>query len=103
MVELITQKREGIAEHCRRLDVRRLEVFGSAALGTFDPETSDLDFIVEFNDCEEPDLFVRYFDLNNSLDALFGRKVDLLTARSIHKPRLRANIEKEKESVYAVP
>jgi uncharacterized protein len=34
---------------CRRFHVRRLDVFGSAARGDFDPEHSDVDFIVEFD------------------------------------------------------
>ena len=46
----IADKREELAELCRRYDVARLEVFGSAARGTnFDPETSDADFLVEFD------------------------------------------------------
>jgi predicted nucleotidyltransferase len=102
MIDLITQKKDEIAAHCRRLDVRRLEVFGSAARGTFDPETSDLDFIVEFDDWENIERADRYFDLADSLAVLFSKKVDLLTSRSIRKPRLKANIEKEKEVVYAV-
>lgn len=35
---------------CRRFGVRRLDVFGSASRGTdFDPEHSDVDFLVEFD------------------------------------------------------
>ena len=46
----IADKREELAELCRQYDVARLEVFGSAARGTdFDPETSDADFLVEFD------------------------------------------------------
>ena len=98
MVELITQKREGIAEHCRRLDVRRLEVFGSAARGTFDPETSDLDFLYEFEG--EENYLHRFLDLAESLESLLGKKVDLLNYRSIRNPYFRASIERDKELVY---
>ena len=48
MIALIAEKKDRIAEHCRRLNVKRLEVFGSAARGDFDPEKSDIDFLVEF-------------------------------------------------------
>jgi len=44
MIEMIKDKREAVAEHCRRLNVRRFDVFGSAARGDFNPETSDLIF-----------------------------------------------------------
>ena len=46
----IADKREELAELCRRYGVARLEVFGSAARGVdFDPEASDADFLVEFD------------------------------------------------------
>lgn len=42
MHPLITAQHSAIANICRRYQVRRLEVFGSAARGTdFDPERSD--------------------------------------------------------------
>ena len=46
MIELIEQRRSAIAELCRRYGVQRLDVFGSAVSGRFDPKTSDLDFLV---------------------------------------------------------
>ncbi len=50
MHNAIADKREELAALCRRYDVVRLEVFGSAARGTdFDPATSDADFLVEFD------------------------------------------------------
>ena len=47
---MIKEKREAVAEHCRRLNVRRLDVFGSAANGSFDPAKSDIDFLVEMDE-----------------------------------------------------
>ena len=38
--------RRELARLCTRFAVRRLELFGSAAAGTFDSERSDLDFLV---------------------------------------------------------
>jgi len=103
MIEIIHKKREAVAEHCRRLNVRRLDVFGSAANGTFDEDKSDIDFLVEFGEHEHINLFDRYFDLADSLEALFNRKVDLVTAEgAAKKPRFQANVEAEKEAVYAL-
>ena len=48
MIDLIERHRDELADLCRRHHVRTLEVFGSAADGTFNPATSDLDFLVEF-------------------------------------------------------
>lgn len=55
MIPELAQRREELAELCRRFGVRRLEVFGSAATGAFDAE-SDFDFLVEFDRSD------RYFD-----------------------------------------
>ena len=100
MIEVIKEKREAVAEHCRRLNVRRLDVFGSAARGNFDEEKSDIDFLVEFGEHENINLFDRYFDLAGSLEALFNRKVDLVTARPFENPYFRASVEASKEPVY---
>ena len=99
MIPIVQEKQAEIAGLCRRLDVRRLELFGSAARGTFDPGTSDLDFLYELAGGE--DYHRRFFDLADSLEALFGRKVDLLNLKYVRNPYLRASIEKDKEPVYA--
>jgi len=60
-----------LAVLCRRFGVRRLDLFGSAATGAFDPGSSDVDMLVEFDD-EPTRLFDRYFGLKESLhDELF--------------------------------
>jgi len=50
MQDVITEKREEIAELCRLYHVRRLSVFGSAVRDDFDPAKSDVDVIAEFDD-----------------------------------------------------
>ena len=50
MVSAIAQYRDELEELCRRYHVRRLELFGSAASGEFNPEHSDLDFLVMLED-----------------------------------------------------
>jgi hypothetical protein len=96
----ILDKREELAELCRRFRVQRLEVFGSAATDRFDPELSDIDFLAEF----EPaggDLFHRFFGLIEELERLFHRPVDLLTPRSIRNKYLLASINRTRSTVYA--
>lgn len=86
---------------CRRFHVRRLEIFGSAARGDFDPMRSDVDFVVEF----ERDMRVKaldaYFGLKDALETLFGRPVDLVMSGAIENPYLRRNIDQSRETVYA--
>ncbi|MBV8575147.1 MAG: nucleotidyltransferase domain-containing protein [Acetobacteraceae bacterium] len=63
MIDEIEQYREKLRALCRCFHVRRLDLFGSAARGDFDPERSDVDFLVEF-DREDPDALSlkTYFD-----------------------------------------
>ena len=44
---LMQAKLQPLRELCERYGVERLELFGSAARGEFDPANSDLDFIVQ--------------------------------------------------------
>ena len=78
MHPVIDQHRDALAELCRRHHVARLDVFGSAATGDFDPQRSDIDLLVEFADVPEAKTFRAYFALLADLEALFGRPVDLV-------------------------
>src|SRR5688572_15246852 len=48
MLPMIEQHRVEVESLCRQHHVGRLELFGSAATGDFNPASSDLDFLVEF-------------------------------------------------------
>lgn len=48
MKRRIEEERDQLAKLCRQHGVRRLALFGSALGEDFDPERSDLDFLVEF-------------------------------------------------------
>ncbi len=82
----VEQKRIELQSLCRRFGVARLDVFGSAARAAdFDAETSDVDFLVEF---EPPDDgLVRYLDFRDELQALFGRSVDLVDRKDVETSR----------------
>jgi uncharacterized protein len=97
---VLDENRIGLAEACRRFGVRRLEVFGSAARGDFDPEKSDLDFIVSFADKTPGTYADRYFDFAAAVERLLGRRIDLLTERSIRNPFFRREVEAAREIVY---
>src|SRR5437764_15303709 len=94
--EIVERNRPAIAELCRRLGVRRLDLFGSAATGRFDPERSDLDFLVEFDESRTFGLNGSYFRFHGALEELFQKKVDLVTADTIENPYLRRQIDAEK-------
>ena len=75
MHQLIEDKRQELNRLCRRFKVRRLDLFGSAAEGTFDPAKSDLDFLVEFLSLASGEHYESYFGLLEGLEALFRRPV----------------------------
>jgi len=101
MNEHIEQQREQIAELCRQFHVRRLALFGSALDGDFDPERSDLDFVVEFETLPPGTYADTYFGLISALECLFGRKVDLVEPESVRNPYFRQEIEAHQETLYA--
>lgn len=97
---IIDEHRRSLAEQCRRFGVRRLEVFGSATRGDFDPTKSDFDFIVSFSDRTPGTYADRYLDFAAAVERLLGRKIDLLTERSIRNPYFRSEVEAARQIVY---
>jgi predicted nucleotidyltransferase len=101
MQEFITARREEIAEVCRRHHVRSLSVFGSAVRDDFDPERSDVDIIVEFENFPMEEYLDNKSALYDELSARFGRKVDLLTWKSLKNPVIRQDVEATHVTLYA--
>ena len=101
MEPIIESKRAAIADLCRRYEVRRLDVFGSAATGAFDSQRSDVDLLVEFQPDGNITALDAYFGLKESLEALFGRPVDLVVAAAVANPYLRSSIERTRRTLYA--
>jgi len=98
----IVEKRSELEGLCRRLGVRRLEVFGSAATGGFKHGESDLDFLVEFEPQATGAGYAdSYFTLMESLEQLFGRTIDLVVDSAIKNPYFRESVERNKALVYA--
>lgn len=87
-------------ELCRRFGVARLELFGSATTGAFDPGRSDLDFLVDFG-AGQSDLFSRYFGLKEALEALYCRPVDLLIPQAMVNPYFIEAVNNTRQLVYA--
>jgi len=73
----------------RQLGVRELVLFGSYARGDENP-SSDVDFVVDLTQKS----FDRYMDLKELLEAVLGRRVDLVLKNAL-KPRLRESILRE--------
>lgn len=97
----IAEKREELSALCRRYDVARLEVFGSAARGVdFDPAKSDADFLVEFRSDSQLPPLEQFFGLADALERLLGRPVDLVKRSTVKNPYILAAIDRSREVVY---
>jgi predicted nucleotidyltransferase len=71
-----------IAEFCRRHRICKLALFGSVLRDDFGPE-SDVDVLVEFEPGCTPGF--AFFELQEELSALIGRRVDLHTPGSLSR------------------
>jgi len=83
---------------CKEYGVSRLEVFGSAVTEAFDPERSDVDFLVEYS--EDFD-YGRFLDLKDDLEALLGREIQLISGKYLRNPYFIHAIETTKVPLYA--
>jgi predicted nucleotidyltransferase len=77
-------------ELAQRFGVKQLSLFGSAARDQL-RDDSDVDVLVEF---EGDATYEGYFKLQDYLEALLGRSVDLVTERGL-KPRARKHVQKD--------
>jgi predicted nucleotidyltransferase len=100
MNAVLTDHAREIANLCRKYQVLRLEAFGSVVRNDFDPTSSDVDLIAAFSSPRESGYADRYMDFVQSLEALLGHKVDLLTPGAIHNTRLAEAIKREAVSIY---
>ena len=89
---------EQVAEVCRRHHVCELAVFGSAARGDARPD-SDIDVLIDFAPSARIG-FIALSRLNRDLEALFGRRVDVVTKRGLNA-RIRDRVLAEAEVVFA--
>ena len=99
MIDIVSRNTEEIAALCRQFSIQRLDVFGSAVTGTFDQETSDLDFIVDLGEYE-PHVADRFLDFADALEKLLGYRVDLITEQSITSPYFQRSVNAAREWVY---
>jgi len=101
MIEAMDQQRHAVAALCQSTGALRLAAFGSAVRDDFDPEHSDLDFLVAFDDLPPARYADAYFALKAGLEALFGRPVDLITDSSLANPVFRKQVRAEAGTLYA--
>jgi predicted nucleotidyltransferase len=97
----VSDKMPQIIALCKKYRVASMYLFGSAAIGDFNAN-SDIDFLVSFHDnvtlAEYAD---NYFDLLFEIEDMFGRKVDMVTEKSLSNPYFIRSVEQTKKLIYA--
>jgi predicted nucleotidyltransferase len=87
LASMVQFDRTRLAEICRRHDVTKLRMFGSASRGEEGPE-SDIDLVADFASAKG---FFELFRLEDDLETFFGRPVDVVTEPGL-SPFLREPI-----------
>ena len=88
-----------IEEFCRRWQVAELALFGSILTDDFGPD-SDIDILVTFADEASWSIF-DLASMQEELEQLFGRPVDLIEKDAIRNPFRRHHILANKRDIYA--
>ena len=101
MTPLVADRSEEIAALCRKHQVRRLDLFGSAATGDFDPVSSDLDFLVTFLPEANATYVGVYHRLYTDLCDLFAQPVGLVIETNFRNPYYRHLIDQTRLAVYS--
>lgn len=99
-MEFLRQFESDIQNLCAALQIKKLHAFGSVTTNRFGPE-SDVDFLVDLGELEPGQYADRYFELAEKLEGMLGRKVDLVTERSLENPYFIQSIEQTKQLLYA--
>jgi len=98
-MRVVEKNMKKIRALCNKHKVSSLFVFGSILTERFN-QTSDIDFIVDFNNVDLYDYADNYFSLKNSLEKLLNRPIDLLEESAIKNPYLKKSINSSKQLIY---
>jgi predicted nucleotidyltransferase len=98
---LLDNQQPQISALCHKYGVKKLELFGSAARGDYNRASSDFDFFVEFLSYDSPTIVDQWFGLQEDLEQLLGRKVDLVSRRAATNPYFLQMANRHAVTLYA--
>ena len=108
MVDVVQNNLDKIINTCRQHYVQTLYLFGSAARENDFTENSDLDFLVCFetlpaNTLDDIQFLVNNYDsLQEKLEDITNRKVDLIKEENIKNRFLKYFINKDRLLIYGL-
>ena len=101
MHPLIVHNLDQIRRLCEEFGVERLEVFGSINTPDFDPDRSDVDFLVTYPEGYSFGPWMRrYFQLEERLAETLDRKVDLVQSTALQRERFRRLADQTRQEVF---
>lgn len=100
-MNIIINNLQHILDICRMHKVKSLAVFGSILTDRFN-EHSDVDLLIDFEptDPDKFDYVSNFFDLQDSLETLLKRKVDLVVGKSLRNKYFINNVNRTKQVIY---
>ena len=90
---------ERIKALCKKYKVKNFSVFGSVLTDKFS-QSSDIDFIVDFEEKDPLKYTDLYFQLKDKLQEIFKRQIDLIEERGIKNTIFRKEIDQSKVVIY---
>jgi predicted nucleotidyltransferase len=100
MNSIVSENKKQLIQLCTEYSVKTMYVFGSVCTENFTNE-SDIDLLISFDNLSIEQYTDNYFELHYKLEALFGRKIDLLTEKSLSNPYFIKILENTKQLIYA--
>lgn len=100
MNQILENKKQEIIQICKDLKVKRMYAFGSITKNNF-REDSDIDFLISFSESLSFEEYAdNYFALHYKLKDVLGRKIDIVTERSLSNPFFIESINNSKILLY---
>jgi len=101
-MKLIEMNIDKIIALCKKYKVAKLWVFGSILTPRFNDE-SDVDFLVDFDEkrIDLLDYADNFFNFIHEIEAVVGRKVDMVVNKSIKNRFFRAEIDETRHLLWS--
>lgn len=98
-MSIIERNIDAIKKLCAVYAVAQMSVFGSVLTDRFNDD-SDIDILVTFDALPVENYAENYLQLQESLQNLLGREVDLVEDKAIRNPVFRNQVDRTKVQIY---
>ena len=101
-MKIIEMNIDKIIALCKKYKVAKLWVFGSILTPRFNDE-SDVDFLVDFDEqkIDLLDYADNFFNFSHEIEAIVGRKVDMVVNKSIRNRFFRAEVDETRKLLWS--